>query len=149
MSGYLVREFEIDDFDEAISLWRLTEGIGLGDSDTRQGIASFLERNPGTSFVAILDGRLVGAVLCGHDGRRGYLHHLAVETSCRGKGIGKALVESCLSALDERGIRKCNIFVYSRNRQAREFWQYHNWKPRTDLEVLQKLTNDVDCIEQS
>ena len=144
MSKPAIRKFRMGDYDEALSLWRSTEGIGLGDSDTREAVAFFLERNPGMSFVATVDERIVGAALCGHDGRRGYLHHLAVATPFRSKGLGKTLTQACLAALDREGIRKCNIFVYTHNREGREFWTRNKWNRRTDLEVLQRWTKDTE-----
>ena len=74
----IVRIFRIKDYDAVFALWRRSEGVGLNESDTRAAIASFLRRNPRHSFIAEKQGRIIGAVLCGHDGRRGYLHHLAV-----------------------------------------------------------------------
>src|SRR6516164_621735 len=95
------------DFEQVIDLWQNTEGVGMNESDSRPNIESYLKRNPGMSFVARNGEQLVGAVLCGHDGRRGYLHHLAVARSHRGRKIGKQLVEACLSRLAADGILKC------------------------------------------
>src|SRR5215471_3680247 len=100
----------LDDYDEVIALWQSAEGVGLGESDTRDAIAAYLKRNPGMSFVARHEGELAGAVLCGHDGRRGYLHHLAVAPPHRRNGLGRKLVAKCLAELKRRGILKCNIF---------------------------------------
>ena len=105
-----IRPMTADDYDEVADLWRNTEGIGLDEHvDAREGIAGYLARHPGLSFVARQEGRIVGAVLCGHDGRRGYLHHLAVAAAWRRKGIGRALVEACLTGLGSVGIPKCKI----------------------------------------
>src|SRR2546421_4865159 len=98
----------IDDFDEVHRLWGKTEGVGLNESDSRPNVASYLERNSGMSFVARHGTKLVGAVLCGHDGRRGYLHHLAVAKKHRRKGLGKKLVAACFAQLARSGILKCN-----------------------------------------
>jgi putative acetyltransferase len=131
----------IADFDEVTALWKKTEGVGLNESDTHEGTALFLERNPGLSLIARDEnGTIIGAVLCGHDGRRGYLHHLAVASEHRRQGIGKSLVEACLSKLGELGIQKCNIFLYTDNVAGREFWQRHGWVERADLRMLQKPT---------
>jgi putative acetyltransferase len=129
------------DYAEVAALWQGTEGVGLDDqTDTREGVTSYLARNPGLSFVARLEGRVVGAVLCGHDGRRGYLHHLAVAPRCRRRGIGRALVEACLTNLGNIGILKCNIFLFSDNEAGEDFWKHSDWKERSDLKVLQKAT---------
>ena len=81
-------------------------------------------------------GRVVAAVLCGHDGRRGYLHHLAVRPSCRGRGIGRRLVETCLAALQADGIQKCHVFVFMDNPQGVDFWMHLGWTPRADIGVV-------------
>jgi putative acetyltransferase len=133
-----IREMRITDYDEAIALWQATEGVGLSTADSREAITRYLARNPGMSFVARQEGLLVGAVLCGHDGRRGYLHHLAVQAGCRGQGLGKALVERCLSALAAEGIDKCHLFVYKTNEGGRAFWRKTGWFDRDTLVLMSK-----------
>jgi N-acetylglutamate synthase len=129
------------DYCEVACLWRDTEGVGLDACvDTQEGIASYLARNPGLSFVARVEGQIVGAVLCGHDGRRGYLHHLAVAQERRRAGIGCALVERCLAKLAASGIPKCNIFLFGDNELGEAFWQQTGWTERADLKLLQKET---------
>ncbi len=128
----------IGDFEEVYALWKRTEGVGLNESDSPANIAAYLARNPNMSFVAHQRGQLVGAVLCGHDGRRGYLHHLAVAQRHRGRGIGGALVEACLASLKAAGILKCNIFLYADNHNGEQFWKHSGWLDRADLRVLQK-----------
>ena len=135
-----ILEMTISDFDEVHTLWATTEGVGLTDGDTREGIAFYLQRNPGTSFVARDGDHLVGAVLCGHDGRRGYLHHLAVLPSYRGQGIGTALVDRCLAGLRTTGILKCNILVFADNISGESFWQKNGWSTRADLTIRQRKT---------
>lgn len=116
------------DYAAVHDLWSRTEGMGLGESDTAAAITAFLARNPGLSAVAVdAAGALVGAVLCGHDGRRGYLHHLAVDGASRGRGLGRRLVERCLAALEREGIAKCNIFVYRDHGSGIEFWRHHGF----------------------
>jgi ribosomal protein S18 acetylase RimI-like enzyme len=132
-----LRAFRISDYKEVFRLWEQTEGVGLNESDTRPAIASFLRRNPGLSFVAIKQDKIIGAVLCGHDGRRGYLHHLAVAKRYRGHGIGLRLVESCLAKLRAVDIHKCNIFVFAGHTTGISFWKHNDWKLRTDLRVMQ------------
>jgi N-acetylglutamate synthase len=128
-----------DDLLEAILFWSRMEGVGLNESDTPSQLEAFLERNPGLSSVARHERELVGAVLCGHDGRRGYLHHLAVAPDFRNRGLGKALVESCLNGLRPMGILKCNIFVYDHNQEGTEFWRRNGWQDRGDLKIMQRL----------
>ena len=90
-AGWQLRPMRIADYDEVLALWQKSEGVGLGESDDRAAIAAYLARNPGLSLVAVAGKRTVGAVLCGHDGRRGYLHHLAAASSHRRQGIARAL----------------------------------------------------------
>ncbi len=138
-----IREMTIADYDEAIALWRATEGMGLSAADTRESIARYLARSPGMSFVARgEDGSLAGAVLCGHDGRRGYLHHLAVHTACRWQGLGRRLTERCLAALRTEGIDKCHLFVKRDNTSGQSFWEKTGWYERVDLVLMSK---DIDC----
>ncbi len=132
----LVRPFEIDDHSAATALWQATEGIGLSVSDTRENIAAYLGRNPGMSFVAMEGNALIGAVLSGTDGRRGYLHHLAVEPAYRGRGIGRDLVNHCLRALGRAGLPKCHLFLFRANRSGRAFWEQIGWTLRSDLDVV-------------
>ena len=133
------------DYDEVAALWRGIEGIGLDDdTDSKQSTASYLQRNPAMSFVARDNARIVGAVLCGHDGRRGYLHHLAVDPSYRNRGIARALVDRCAGALASAGINKCNIFVFEDNHPALAFWERVGWAHRSDIVFLQRPTRNLD-----
>ncbi|MBS0633305.1 MAG: GNAT family N-acetyltransferase [Verrucomicrobia bacterium] len=127
------------DYPAVRALWEQSEGVGLNESDTLEAIAGFLQRNPGLSLVATNpDAEIVGAVLCGHDGRRGYLHHLAVSRPYRGQGIGRRLVTECLARLRAQDILKCNIFLYADNAAGRAFWLREGWAAREDLVVLQR-----------
>lgn len=125
-----------DDIGPTLRLWRETEGLTLREADSPEALAHYLERNPGMSFVACVGGELVGAVICGHDGRRGYLHHLAVHPDHRRRGIGNALVERCRAALRDHGIDKCHLFVRTENKSARAFWIRAGWTPRRDIVTM-------------
>jgi len=138
----IVRHFRIEDFDAVIALWRRTEGVGLNESDTRRANTAYLRRNPKLSFVAEKDGRIIGAVLCGHDGRRGYLHHLAVSKRHRCRGIGRRLVNACLAKLRQAGIPKCNIFIFASNAEGMKFWTRTGWNLRTELRLMQIRLDD-------
>lgn len=141
---YKLRQMTIRDYEAVIALWRGTPGMGLDDyNDSRLGIRRFNQRNPGLSCVAVEQGSVVGAVLCGHDGRRGYLHHLAVAASHRRLGIAKAIILRCLRLLGKRHIPKCNIFLFRNNSKGRAFWTHNGWNPRPDLCLLQKKTKDL------
>ena len=135
-----IAEMTIDLYDEVVALWEATEHIGLDDVDSREHIGAYLQRNPGLSFVASQAGRVLGAVLCGTDGRRGYLHHLAVAKTHRGRGLGRTLVQRCLTALRRKGIVKCHIFVFAKNRAGIEFWEHIGWAERVDLKVVSRTT---------
>lgn len=134
----MLREFTMDDYEPALTLWKASEGIGLSEADSRENIEHYLSHNPGMSFVAVEEGTIVGAVLCGSDGRRGYLHHLAVVGSHRQRGIGRALVERCMSALSAAGLRKCHIFVIAGNREGQRFWKKIGWQERATLMVMSR-----------
>jgi len=139
---YTLRRMTVRDCDAVLSLWRGMPGIGMDEtSDSRSGLARYLKRNPGLSFVACDRGTIIGAILSGHDGRRGYLYHLAVAPSHRKLGIGKALVSRCLRLLGRRGIPKCNLFLFRANAQGRAFWKHNGWNLRRDLSVFQKRTS--------
>jgi N-acetylglutamate synthase len=135
---------KLDDYDAVFGLWQRCEGVGLTPSDNRAAVHAFLVRNPGLSLVVRHGGQIIGAVLCGHDGRRGYLYHLAVDVEHRRQGIGKAIVEDCLSRLASAGIQKATIVVYSHNESGQKFWRRAGWKDRADLVVLQKETGSTD-----
>jgi N-acetylglutamate synthase len=115
--------FEREDYDDVVAFWRGQEGIGLNESDTREGVEQFLRRNAGLSWVVRRGGKVVAAVLCGHDGRRGYLHHLAVLPGLRRRGLGKELVERCLAGLRREGILKWNVVLFDDNEEGQKFWE--------------------------
>jgi N-acetylglutamate synthase len=128
------------DCDEVIALWKSIEGISIDSSDSPEAIQAYLSRNPGLSFIARDNNELVGAVLGGHDGRRGFLHHLAVAPEFRRIGTGLRLSESVLTALRQLGILKCHLFVRADNRDALAFWKTVGWSKRDDVEMFTKTT---------
>ncbi len=134
-----IREMTIEDYDEVISLWRASEGIGLSEADSRENIRLYLDRNSGMSCVTLEGAEVVGAALCGHDGRRGYLHHLAVKDSFRGRGLGRLMVDFCLERLRHEGITKCHIFVHRANEDGQGFWRAIGWQRRDDLLVTSRI----------
>jgi ribosomal protein S18 acetylase RimI-like enzyme len=134
------------DIAEALELWTASEGVGLRGADEPAALARYLARNPGLSLAARDGGRMVGAVLCGHDGRRGYLHHLAVAASHRRRGIARELVERCLDGLRREGIAKCHLFVYHHNAEGQAFWRTVGWQPRSDILLMSHaLTDDPNA----
>ena len=131
---YSIRPMSIGDYDDVLALMNATPGVSVRDADSRESTGRYLERNPGLSFVAELDARPVGCLMCGHDGRRGYLQHLVVLPAYRRKGIAGALVERCLTALDEIGIRKSHVDVLVTNEAGVSFWTRRGWSRRTDID---------------
>ncbi len=132
------RLMTIGDYDAMIDLWKNTPGIGLSSADEREEIASFLDRNPGLSFIAYDGEQLIGTSLTGNDGRRGYLHHVVVQEQYRGQGIGATLVERSLDALRADGIRKVHLFVMDDNLFGQRFWRNHGWIERVELVMFSK-----------
>jgi N-acetylglutamate synthase len=134
----LIESMTMADYADVIALWKKSENIGLSSADQREKIKAYLDRNPGMSFVAKDNGVIVGAALCGHDGRRGYLHHLAVAESHQKKGTGRKLTEKCLESLGNAGIKKCHLFVFHRNKEGKASWEKIGWTPRTDIQVVSR-----------
>ena len=137
-----IREMTIDDYVPVYALWESSEGLGLSDADSKEGIKRFLERNPGLSFIASDGDQIVGAALCGHDGRRGYIHHLTVAEMYRKQGIGKSLVGRCMFALMQIGIAKCHLFVFGENQNAIKFWNKVGWTERVELMMMSQHLAD-------
>lgn len=134
-----IRDFVAGDYEAAVEFWSRIDGITLNESDTREAVIAFLDRNPGFSAIATdQTGSVAGAVLCGHNGRAGSLHHLAVAPSHRGRGIARNLVEFCFSKLAAARIPRCNIFVYTDNEAGNRFWLDNGWNDPTTWKVLQK-----------
>ena len=140
-----IRPFSIEVYDAVFALWQKCDGIGLSQADSREGIQRYLRRNPGMSFIARSGDAVVGAVLAGHDGRRGFIHHLAVDPGCRRRSVGRRLLERCLQSLAQAGIQKCHLFVMNHNREAIAFWQSVGWTARKDLGVRSR--NSLARIE--
>ena len=137
-----IDDFRIELYNEVFALWRDCNGIGLSSADSRECIQNYLERNPGMSFVAVADGSVVGTILGGHDGRRGYIHHLAVRSVFRRKGLGRRLVDRCLGVLADAGIQKCHVFVIDGNDDGIAFWELAGWSARPDILVVSKIIKE-------
>ncbi len=133
-----IRAFLPADHEQAMGLWNRCKGIGLSAADSSCAIRQFLERNPQTCFVAEEDGQVIGTVLGGSDGRRGYLYHLAVDPQQRQRGIGKQLVDACMDAMKEIGIQKCHLMVIDSNLSGQAFWKHNGWQRRQDIVLMSK-----------
>ncbi len=131
-----IKEMTLKDYDQVYALWQESEGIELDQVDSKNSISRFLKQNPGLSFIALDNNTIVGAVLCGHDGRRGYIDHLAVRKSHRRQGIGKALVARCLYNLIRNGITKWQLFILEDNQDAIVFWKKLGWNERVEMVTM-------------
>ncbi len=137
-----IRLMTINDYGKVYKLWSNTNGVGMRSlDDSEQGISKFLLRNPTSNFIALIDNEIVGVILCGHDGRRGYIYHTAVNDEYRRKGIGKALLEAAYSALEREGITKAGLVVFETNEIGNSFWKLQGWEERKDLNYYNKSIN--------
>lgn len=138
MPGPEITPMTMDDYEAAVSLWTAAEGVCLSESDSPEAIARYLARNPGLSLVARAGGRVIGAILCGHDGRRGYLYHLAVAPEWTRRGVARRLVDLCLGQLAALGIVRCNIHVLHTNDAGLCFWKSLGWENNDRAQTLWK-----------
>ncbi|WP_346896298.1 GNAT family N-acetyltransferase [Clostridium sp. UBA7503] len=137
-----ILEMKISNYEDIFKLWTSTPGMGLRNlDDSKEGIDKFLRRNPTTNFIAEEDGKIVGSILCGHDGRRGYIYHTAVDMRYRGKGIGKKLVNSVINALNGEGINKAALVVFTNNEVGNGFLRSMGWEKREDLNYYNSSIN--------
>lgn len=128
------RNLLISDYDEVSLLWNSINGMGLRSlDDSREGIERYLKRNPSTGFVAADDSKIVGCIMCGHDGRRGYIYHTCVLPQYRGQGIASRLVQLACEALKAENINKCALVCFTSNELGNAFWKSSGWEQRTDL----------------
>lgn len=129
-----IQKMTIADYDGIYSLWKSCAGMGLNNlDDTKEGIEKFLKRNPETCFVAVTDAKIIGAIMTGTDGRRGYIYHAAVHPDYRKQGVGKMLVNTALSAVKNLGINKVALAVFKKNKEANEFWEKLGFFSRQDI----------------
>ncbi|MGB8450730.1 MAG: GNAT family N-acetyltransferase [Anaerocolumna sp.] len=137
-----IRHMNIKDYDEVYQLWLNSQGIGMRSlDDSKDGINNFLKRNPNTNFVALIDNKIVGVILCGHDGRRGYIYHTAVNELYRKHGIATLLVNKATDVLQKEGINKVALVVYKDNTIGNEFWKTQGFEKRDDLVYKNKSLN--------
>lgn len=130
----IYRTLNPDDYEQLRTLWLSTPGMGLNTTDdSYEGISRFLMRNPDACFAAVDNGQIVGVIMAGHDGRRGYIYHTAVRSDMRGHGIGRRLVELALDALKQGGITKVALVVFNSNSGGNAFWQHMGFEARDDL----------------
>ena len=138
----------IEDYEKVYHLWLSCEGMGLNNlDDSKDGIARYLDRNPETCFIAEEDNEVVGVILAGNDGRRGYIYHTAVNPSLRNQGIGTALVQAAMEALHSLGINKVALVVFSKNEDGNTFWEKTGFTTRDDLIYRNKTITEMIRID--
>ena len=141
--NYKIRVMTLEDYEAVYELWMGIHGFGIRSiDDSRERIARFLKRNPTTSVVAQVDGKIVGAILCGHDGRRGCLYHVCVHEAYRKHGIGKSMAVACMRALQAEQINKVNIIAFKSNEIGNQFWKGEAWNYREDLNYYDFTLNE-------
>lgn len=139
----MIREMKLEDFDGVHELWMTIKGFGIRSvDDSKEGVERFLKRNPGLSVVAEEDGKIVGCILCGHDGRRGCLYHVCVREGYRMQGIGKSMVVHCMERLKEEKINKVSLIAFTQNDIGNAFWKEIGWTKREDLNYYDFTLNE-------
>lgn len=138
----MVRTMTIDDYEEVSLLWHKIKGFSIRSiDDSMEGVARFLKRNPDSSVVAVEDSRVVGAILCGHDGRRGCMYHVCVDPEYRMRGIGKSMVVFAMNALKKENISKVSLIAFTKNDVGNKFWRCIGWTKREDLNYYDFVLN--------
>lgn len=138
-----VRVMAEEDYDQLYRLWKTIKGFGIRSmDDSKEGVSRFLHRNPTTSIVAEAGGEIVGAILCGHDGRRGCFYHVCVREDYRKQGIGKAMAVSAMRALQKEQINKVCLIAFKKNEVGNSFWKSVGWTFREDLNYYDFVLND-------
>ncbi len=144
----IIRIMKIEDYEKIYDLWIHTEGMGLNTTDdSKEGIEKYLLRNPNTCFVAEDNGTLIGVIMSGHDGRRGFIHHTTVRKEYRGQGIGKKLVNSAMTALEAEGIHKVALVAFEKNVSGNIFWEKAGFTVRNDLVYRNKNIHELERID--
>ena len=139
----MVRQMKIEDYDQVYALWTKIRGFGIRSvDDSKEGVARFLRRNPDTSVVAVEEDQIVGAILCGHDGRRGCLYHVCVDPDWRMRGIGKAMGVYAMEALKKEEINKVSLIAFTQNDIGNAFWKEIGWTKREDLNYYDFTLNE-------
>ncbi len=143
MDNIEIRAMTPNDYEEVHALWLSIRGFAMRSlDDSKEGVERFLNRNPGMSAVAVMDGKIVGAILCGHDGRRGCMYHVCVREDLRKHGIGKAMVVHCMEALKKEKINKVSLIAFTKNDVGNAFWKTIGWTKREDLNYYDFTLND-------
>ena len=143
-----IREMRASDYDAVKALWMTIRGFAIRSiDDSREGVRKFIERNPGLSTVAEESGEIIGAILCGHDGRRATLYHVCVKESYRKRGIGKSMVVRCMEELQKEGINKVALIAFTHNDVGNAFWKEIGWTGREDLNYYDFTLNTENIVK--
>lgn len=139
----IIRAMTIEDYDQVYQMWMQIKGFGIRSiDDSREGIERFLRRNPTTSVVAEWDGKIVGGILCGHDGRRGCFYHVCVLPQYRRHGIGKKMVVYAMEALKAEAVNNVTLIAFAKNDVGNAFWNTIGWNKREDLNYYDFILNE-------
>ena len=139
----MIRVMTKEDYDGVRALWMKIKGFGIRSiDDSREGIERFIKRNPATSIVAEMDGKIVGSILCGHDGRRGCFYHVCVDENYRRRGIGKTMVVHAMEELKKEKINKVSLIAFTKNDVGNAFWNQIGWTKREDLNYYDFTLNE-------
>lgn len=139
---YILRTMTIEDYNDVYDLWLTIHGFGMRSiDDSYEGVDRFIKRNPQTSVVAVADDKIVGSILCGHDGRRGCFYHVCVKEEYRKHGIGKAMAVECMRRLQAEGVNKVNLLAFKSNEVGNAFWNSTNWTKRDDINYYDFVLN--------
>ena len=148
MEDYKLRVMTVEDYPEVRELWMGIKGFAIRSvDDSYEGVERFLSRNPSTSVVAEKDGKIIGAILCGHDGRTGCFYHVCVHENYRRQGIGKAMVAFCVKALRKEKISRISLIAFTANDAGNAFWNEIGWHLRSDLNTYNLTINEDDTIK--
>lgn len=143
----MIRTMKAGDYEGVYSLWMSIKGFAMRSiDDSREGVERFLARNPKTSVVALEEGKIVGAILCGHDGRRGCMYHVCVHEDYRMRGIGKAMVVFAMEALKKEEISKVSLIAFTQNDVGNAFWNWIGWTKREDLNYYDFVLNKENIV---
>lgn len=145
---FKIRKMKSDDYDNVYNLWLSCAGMGLNNiDDTKDGVDRFLKRNPDTCFVAEYENKIVGVIMAGNDGRRGYIYHTSVKSEYQHQGIGSKLVVAAINALENQGINKVALVVFAKNKSGNAFWEKQGFTVRNDLIYRNKALSDMIRID--
>lgn len=140
-----IRLMTVADYPQVYDLWKITEGMALRSfDDSEAGITKFIQKNPDSNFVALQDGKIVGVILCGIDGRRAYIYHTVVRADLRNQGIGKQLLHAVYDVIGKAGIKKSGLLVMNTNEIGNRFWQSQGWTKREDVTYYSINTSDFE-----